>query len=187
MAADSIFLDTNLLVAASAEAHPSHAMATALVARLVADRVPMLISVQVCREFLSVMTRAPLGAARPLTVAEALAALDTWRGPCVVLREDDAVLSELIALVRKYDVKGTRHLPRRDRPPGSDARRQAQSASRARDHRIGSRSLYEPQSPVNSGDDGGRRVPGEGRRAPLEASSSGLRLAPSTSSEWPSP
>lgn len=106
MAADSIFLDTNVLVAASAEAHPSHAMATALVARLVADRAPMLISVQVCREFLSVMTRAPLGAARPLTVAEALAALDTWRRPCVVLREDESVLSELLALVQKHDVKG---------------------------------------------------------------------------------
>jgi len=106
MAAESIFLDTNLLVAASAEAHPSHAMAAALIARLVAERVPMVISVQVCREFLSVMTRQPLGAARALTVAEALAALEGWRRPCVVLREDDTVLAELLALVRKHDVKG---------------------------------------------------------------------------------
>ena len=106
MAADSVFLDTNVLVAASAEAHPSHAAAAALVARLVADRVPLVISVQVCREFLSVMTRQPLGAARALTVAEALAALDGWRAPCAVLKEDDAVLAELLELVRKHDVKG---------------------------------------------------------------------------------
>ncbi len=106
MAADSVFLDTNVLVAASAEAHPSHAMAAGLVARLVSDRVPLVISVQVCREFLSVMTRQPLGAARALTVAETLATLEGWRQPCAVLKEDDAVLAELLELVRKHDVKG---------------------------------------------------------------------------------
>jgi predicted nucleic acid-binding protein len=106
MAADSVFLDTNVLVAASAEAHPSHAMAAALVASLVADRVPLAISAQVCREFLSVMTRQPLGAARALTVAEARAAIEGWRRSCAVLKEDDAVQSELVELVRGQDVKG---------------------------------------------------------------------------------
>ena len=106
MAAESIFLDTNVLVAASADAHPSHAMASALISRLVAERAPLAISNQVCREFLSVMTRQPLGAARTLTVEEALAALDHWRGACAVFREDETVLSEFIDLVRKHGVSG---------------------------------------------------------------------------------
>lgn len=38
--------------------------------------------------------------------AEALAALETWRSGCVVLEEDDAVLAELLALVRRHGVKG---------------------------------------------------------------------------------
>jgi predicted nucleic acid-binding protein len=106
MAADAIFLDTNVLVAATADAHPSHATASTLVARLVAERAPMAISGQICREFLSVMTRQPLGAARALTVDEAIRALDRWRAGCVVLREDQAVLAEFLDLVRKHDVKG---------------------------------------------------------------------------------
>lgn len=106
MAADPIFLDTNVLVAATADAHPSHAMASSLVSRLVADRAPMAISGQICREFLSVMTRQPLGAGRALTVDEALAALDGWRAACVVFREDEAVLAELLDIVRKHGVKG---------------------------------------------------------------------------------
>ncbi len=106
MAAEAIFPDTNVLVAASADAHPSHAMASALVARFVAERAPMAISGQVCREFLSIMTRQALGAARLLAVEEALAAVEAWRAACVVLREDEAVLGDLLALVRKHDVKG---------------------------------------------------------------------------------
>ncbi len=98
MAADPVFLDTNVLVAASADAHPSHAAAAALVARLVADRVPLIISVQVCREFLSVMTRQPLGAPRALPVDEALAALDGWRSACVVLKEGESVFAEPLVL-----------------------------------------------------------------------------------------
>jgi predicted nucleic acid-binding protein len=39
-------------------------------------------------------------------VAEALAALGGWRQACAVLKEDDAVLAELLELVRKHDVKG---------------------------------------------------------------------------------
>ena len=106
MAAESVFLDTNVLVAISVQSHPSHASASALVARLVSESVPLSISVQVCREFLSVTTRQPLGATRALTSDEAVAALDYWRSACVVLKEDAAVLAELLTLVREYQVLG---------------------------------------------------------------------------------
>jgi toxin-antitoxin system PIN domain toxin len=105
MAADPVFIDTNVLVAASVGAHPSHGVASAYLGRLTADGAPACISGQVCREFLVVLTRQPVEG-RPFTVDEALATLDTWRTACTVLDEDEAVLAELLALVRRHDVKG---------------------------------------------------------------------------------
>jgi predicted nucleic acid-binding protein len=60
MAADPVFIDTNVLVAASVRAHPSHGVASAYLARLEADGAPACISGQVCREFLVVLTRQPV-------------------------------------------------------------------------------------------------------------------------------
>lgn len=105
MAADPVFLDTNILVAASVAEHPSHAAAAALLAKLAAEQAPLCISHQVCREFLVVLTRKPVSG-REFTVAEALQALDAWRSACVVMDEGAAVLVELLALVREHQVKG---------------------------------------------------------------------------------
>jgi predicted nucleic acid-binding protein len=105
MAADPVFIDTNVLVAASVSAHPSHGVASAYLARLEADGAPACISGQVCREFLVVLTRQPV-AGRVFTADEALAALDTWLSACVVFEENEAALSELLELVRRHDVKG---------------------------------------------------------------------------------
>lgn len=105
MAADPVFLDTNVLVAASVAEHPSHSAATALLAKLAAEQIPFCISHQVCREFLVVLTRRPVSG-REFTVEEALQALDAWRSACVVLDEGPAVLVELLALVRDRQVKG---------------------------------------------------------------------------------
>jgi predicted nucleic acid-binding protein len=105
MAADPVFIDTNVLVAASVSAHPSHGVASAYLARLAADGAPACISGQVCREFLVVFTRQPV-AGRVFTADEALAALDTWLSACMVFAETEAVLTELLELVRRHDVKG---------------------------------------------------------------------------------
>jgi predicted nucleic acid-binding protein len=105
MAADPAFLDTNVLVAASVEAHPSHSAATVLLGRLAAEGAPLCISLQVCREFLVVLTRQPVEG-RAFTVEEALRALDSWRSACTVLDEDAAVQGELFALLRSHQVKG---------------------------------------------------------------------------------
>ncbi len=105
MAADPVFLDTNVLVAASVAEHPSHSAATALLAKLTAEQIPFCISHQVCREFLVVLTRKPVSG-REFTVEEALQALDAWKSACVVLDESAAVLGELLALVRDHHVKG---------------------------------------------------------------------------------
>jgi len=105
MAADPVFLDTNVLVAASVAEHPSHAAVTALLAKLTAERTPFCISHQVCREFLVVLTRKPVSG-REFAVDEALQALDAWRSACVVLDESTATIVELLALVRDHQVKG---------------------------------------------------------------------------------
>ncbi len=105
MAADPVFIDTNVLIAATVKTHPSHATAVALLARLVADQAPLAISTQICREFLSVLTRQPVEG-RTFAVDEALAALARWRSSCAVLDDDQAVLAELLDLVRRQGVKG---------------------------------------------------------------------------------
>jgi predicted nucleic acid-binding protein len=74
MSAEPVFIDTNVLVAAAIEAHPSHAVASALLARLATSNVAPCISPQVCREFLSVVTRGPVEG-RAFSPQEALDAL----------------------------------------------------------------------------------------------------------------
>jgi toxin-antitoxin system PIN domain toxin len=105
MAADPVFIDTNVLVAASVSAHPSHGVATAYLDRLAKEGAVACISGQVCREFLVVLTRQPVEG-RAFSVAEALDAIEAWRGACAVLEEDYLVLDTLLSLVRKHDVKG---------------------------------------------------------------------------------
>jgi toxin-antitoxin system PIN domain toxin len=105
MAADQVFLDTNILVAASVAEHPSHTAATSLLEKLLAEQAVLCISPQVCREFLVVLTR-KLVEGRLFTVEEALTALDAWRTACVILEETEDVLAELLALVRSRQVKG---------------------------------------------------------------------------------
>lgn len=105
MAANPVFLDTNVLVAATVATHPSHPVAVALLDRLEAEGTPLCISPQVCREFLVVLTRQPVDG-RAFTIEEAVAALDSWRSAYVVLDEDEDVLAELLELVRSRQVRG---------------------------------------------------------------------------------
>ncbi len=105
MVADPVFIDTSVLVAAAVDLHPSHGVATAFLARLAADGGPACISGQVCREFLVALTRG-LVEGRVFAVDEALAVLDKARASFVILDEDEAVVRELLHLVRRHDVKG---------------------------------------------------------------------------------
>jgi predicted nucleic acid-binding protein len=102
MAADPVFIDTNVLVAASVSAHPSHGVASAYLARVEADGAPACINGQVCREFLVVLTRQPVEG-RAFSTDEALVALGTWLSACVVFEENEAVLAELLELVRRHE------------------------------------------------------------------------------------
>lgn len=74
MAGDLLFLDTSLIIAATVEAHPAHKASAAFVDDCVADGQAMCISLQVCREFLVVLTRQPV-TGRVFTLDESLDAL----------------------------------------------------------------------------------------------------------------
>jgi predicted nucleic acid-binding protein len=103
--AESVFLDTNVLVGASVVAHPSNAVATGLVARLADHGVDLFISPQVCREFLAVLTRGPVEG-RNFSSSEAVDALDRWMSGCFLLDDSDEVLAELVMLVARRSVRG---------------------------------------------------------------------------------
>jgi predicted nucleic acid-binding protein len=105
MAADPVFIDTSVLVAAAVDLHPSHGVAAAYLARIAAEGGAACISGQVCREFLVALTRAPVEG-RSFTVDEALSVLDRARESFVVLDEDELSLREFLDLVRRHDVKG---------------------------------------------------------------------------------
>lgn len=102
---DPVFLDTSLLVAASVESHPGHLAAEAYIKKLEVERAPLCLSLQVCREFLVVLTRQPLGG-RSFSVQEALTALEGWRSICAFLEENESVLTEWLRLLQKYSVRG---------------------------------------------------------------------------------
>jgi hypothetical protein len=65
----------------------------------------MLVSLQVCREFLVVLTRQPVSG-RVFTLTESLAALKVWLTGCQVLEETVGVLRECLQLVQQFDVHG---------------------------------------------------------------------------------
>lgn len=103
--ADAVFIDSNVLIAASVLEHPSHDVAKALLARLADAAVVACISPQVCREFLSVMTRAPVEG-REFLPSEALAVLAGWLADCALIEENAQVLTELTQLVARFAVRG---------------------------------------------------------------------------------
>lgn len=95
MAAEPVFIDTNVLVAASVAAHPSHGVASAYLARLEANGAPACINGQVCREFLVVLTRQPVEG-RAFSTDEALVAQaprDVQRGGLRAVRGRDRARS----------------------------------------------------------------------------------------------
>jgi predicted nucleic acid-binding protein len=100
-----IFIDTSLIVAATVEVHPSHGEASACLDQAIDDGMDPGIRLQVCREFLVVLTRQPVSG-RTFELAEALASLDVWTTGCRTLDENELVLRECLDLVRRFDVRG---------------------------------------------------------------------------------
>lgn len=103
MAAERLFLDTSLLVAASIPAHPGHAGARAYLRRT--RQASWCISPQICREFLVVITRQPVEGL-VYTLKEATAALMEWRSTCAMLPEGADTVQRWLDLARDHKVVG---------------------------------------------------------------------------------
>ena len=105
MAAERLFLDTSLLVAASVPAHPAHASARTYVHRARKRGSSFCIGPQICREFLVVVTRQPVEGL-VYTVEEADQALMEWRAQCDVLSEGPDTVKRWLELARQHRVQG---------------------------------------------------------------------------------
>jgi len=105
MAAESVFLDTSLIVSASVRSHPAYLLSLSFVAQLAESGAVPCISLQVCREFMVSLTRGPIGG-QVHTTREALAALDDWLVAASLLFEDKGVQRHWERLVERYEVRG---------------------------------------------------------------------------------
>jgi len=98
------FVDTNILVHATAAGSPFHTRAREALARLAANG-PLAISQQVLREYLAVTTR-PQVWAKPLTLAEALADTDSFSRRFTILEDGLPVWDQLASLGRGFSFGG---------------------------------------------------------------------------------
>jgi predicted nucleic acid-binding protein len=105
MAADPVFLDTNVLVYASRSTAPEHAASRAVLARLEADASPLWISQQVLREYLAAVTR-PQATSPPLPMATALADVRSFLASFEIAEDNSAVLDRLLELLAVHPVAG---------------------------------------------------------------------------------
>ncbi len=98
------FIDTNVLVHATADGAPFRLEARAALARLAAAD-PLVLSRQVLREYLAVMTR-PQAWGKPLKLAEATADTETFARRFAVLEDGPPVWDQLLQLSRHVSFGG---------------------------------------------------------------------------------
>jgi predicted nucleic acid-binding protein len=103
---DRVFVDTNVLLAATVPARPNHAEATQLVGEAARRGVRLFASGQVLREYLAVCTRPIAANGLALTPAQASENADRFAQRLDVLDEDESIARRLRELVRKHGVRG---------------------------------------------------------------------------------
>nr|WP_165455406.1 PIN domain-containing protein [Hansschlegelia quercus] len=105
MAADSIFIDTNVLVYANQLRSPFHASAVSLLASVGDRGLKACLSQQVLREYYGAVTR-PQAEGPALDPSTAAIRIATFRAEFEVLANGAAVMDRLIDLVAAYRVSG---------------------------------------------------------------------------------
>ena len=98
------FVDTNVLVYATARSAPFREQARATLSRLAADEA-LSVSRQILREYVAVMTRQQIWG-KALTPTEAAADAATFAARFTVLEDGPAVWDQLIELCRRYSFGG---------------------------------------------------------------------------------
>jgi predicted nucleic acid-binding protein len=100
-----MFVDTNVLVFASAPEAPNHAIARNALSRHAAAGERLCVSRQVLREFIAVVTRPQLWA-QPIAIANAAAAAASLIGSFDLLEDGPAVWSEFTSLCTRFAFGG---------------------------------------------------------------------------------
>jgi len=98
------FVDTNVLVYATARGAPFRDRARAALARLAAGG-PLSVSRQILREYIAVMTRQQLWG-QALTLAEAIAGTAAFGRRFTLLEDGPPVWDQLMELSRRYSFGG---------------------------------------------------------------------------------
>ena len=105
MAADLVFVDTNVLVYVTRPSATQHAAALAALTRLEDEGSALWISPQVLREYLAAVTR-PQATAPGLAMATAIADVRNFRAAFDVAEERPSVLDRLLDLLAAHRVSG---------------------------------------------------------------------------------
>lgn len=104
--AERVFVDTNVLLAATDAGRPEHAVSIAVLDRWPADGTTLYASGQILREYLAVATRPTEANGLGLAREDALANVSAFRGRLQLLDEDRRVTDRLVELVRTVDCAG---------------------------------------------------------------------------------
>ena len=105
MGANSIFLDTNILIYLTDPASPWHEIAFSTVQKLRAEPTQLVISYQILREFLAVATKIVV-TQRKGELEDIVVNIQTFREEFLVLQETDLVFNTLISITNRVAVAG---------------------------------------------------------------------------------
>lgn len=106
--AERIFVDTNVLLAATDRSRNTHADAVRFLEEAAEGRHRLFVSGQIFREYLVVATRPVSGNGLGLTPEAACANLRKFRGMLQVLEETQETGVRLMELTEKYALRGKR-------------------------------------------------------------------------------
>ena len=105
MAADPVFVDTNVLVYATRSSAAQYALAHSTLTRLEAEGSTLWISHQVPREYLAAVTR-PQATAAGLPMATAIADIRRFRAAFQIADERPGVLDRLLQILSTHRCSG---------------------------------------------------------------------------------
>lgn len=108
MAAERIFVDTNVLLAATDRTRSTHKAATAFLQQSIREGLRLFVSGQILREYLVVATRPIDRNGLGLPPSQASVNVGLFRECCDLLSENETTARLLVALVKDYDLKGKR-------------------------------------------------------------------------------
>lgn len=103
---DKLFIDSNILIYIANESSQFHKKVLEKFKEL-SGSYALFISRQVVREYAVIMTR-PGIIEHPLTPDEVAEDVEKWKAVVEILDETEDVTNQLLALVKKYNLKGKR-------------------------------------------------------------------------------